>query len=130
MNEEWMEVTELESSLVDKLTSKTKGVRQLLLKDPITNLTMCRIRNPKMQIGGYTSQRAKCIDLNKFMREVNVTPDFGFDPEEPIVDPEKKDPWSYMCNIILPKSRQRCLWLCIDDMNQIKRDYTKILEQK
>ena len=128
MNEEWMEVTDLEPSLVDKLTSKTKGVRQLLLKDPMTNLTMCRIRNPKMQIGGFTKQGKRCIDLNKFMREVNVTPDFGFDVEEPIVDPEKKDPWSYMCNLILPKSRQRCLWLCIDDMNQIKRDYTKILE--
>lgn len=23
----------------------------------------------------------KCVDLNKFMRESNVTPDFGFDSE-------------------------------------------------
>lgn len=81
-----------------------------------------------MQIGGFTRAGNRCIDLHKFMREINITPDFGFDPDEPIVEAGKRNPWSYMCNLILPKSRQRCLWICIDDMNQIKRDYTKILE--
>lgn len=125
-----MEVTELEPSLVDKLTDSKRSNRQLLLRDPVSDLIMCRIRNPKMQVTGYSNMGARCLDLHKFQREPNITPDFGFDPKEPVVEAEKKDPWNYMSHIILPKCTQRCLWLCIDDMNQIKRDYTKILENK
>jgi len=50
------------------------------------------------------------------MREANVTPDFGFDADEPIVKGEQKNPWDYMCNIILPVDRQRNLWRCIREM--------------
>jgi len=34
------------------------------------------------------------------MREINVTPDFGFDAEDPIVEKEARDPWSYMLSLV------------------------------
>lgn len=58
-----------------------------------------------MQISGFTKEGAKCIDLHKFMRETNKTPDFGFDQDEPIFETERRDVWNYMCDIIMPKSR-------------------------
>lgn len=64
------------------------------------------------------------------MRETNITPDFGFDPDEQIVVGERREPWSYMSQVLLPRCRQRNLWLCIDEMNQIKRDYMSIMQQK
>lgn len=134
LNERWMDIKEQEPCLVDQLTingvRQEKLIRTLTLTDPMTNLIMCRIRNPKIQISGFTRQGAKCIDLHKFMRETNVTPDFGFDPDDQIVEGDERDPWSYMSDIMAPKSKQRCLWLCIDEMNQVKRDYTKIMHQK
>jgi hypothetical protein len=64
------------------------------------------------------------------MREANITPDFGFDADEPIVKGQQRNPWEYMSNIILPVDRQRNLWRCIREMRQIKKDYTKILQNK
>jgi len=58
-----------------------------------------------MQIKGFSKNGQKCIDLHKFMRESNITPDFGFDPDEPIVEGRRRNPWSYMRNVILPKCR-------------------------
>ena len=82
-----------------------KKNRQIIVTDPMTDKIMCRIRNPKMQISGYTKNGGKCVNLQKFMRESNITPDFGFDADEPIVEVKHRTPWSYMSNIILPKCR-------------------------
>jgi len=34
-----------------------------------------------------------------------VTPDFGFDENDPIVDKEARDPWSYMLSITGSKQK-------------------------
>lgn len=75
----------------------------MTLTDPITNLIFCRIRNPKLQISGFNNH-SNCIDLHKFMKEKNKTPEFGFQAD-PIIDGKLKDPWLYMKDIILPKDR-------------------------
>jgi hypothetical protein len=83
----------------------------------MTEQRLCTIRNPGCSITGFKEEDSKCIDLHKFMREKNITPDFGFDPDEPVIETEKRDPWKYMSGIILPKLRQKALWVCIDAMN-------------
>ena len=101
-------------------------VRVLKIKDPLTSRVICTLRNPKLQIAGYTN----CIQLEKIIREKNITPDFGFDPSEPIVEKSQQNPWEYLRHIILPRDRQRNLWRCISGMNAIKRDYVSLLMAK
>lgn len=59
------------------------------------------------------------------MRENHA--DFGFDEDEPIVEADKRNPWDYMCDILLPKGNRTTLWLCIQQMNNIKKLYNKIV---
>ena len=59
----------------------------------MTEQRLCTIRNPGCSITGFKEEDSKCIDLHKFMREKNITPDFGFDPDEPVIETEKRDPF-------------------------------------
>jgi hypothetical protein len=52
-----------------------------VLTDPITKRTMVTIKNPKIKISRFLNNGDNCIDLAKFMNEIDVTPDFGFDAE-------------------------------------------------
>lgn len=104
-----MEVEMLESSLVDNTLPKGceqhKNVINLKLVDPLTKRTLCNIREPKLKIGRYTRKGEKCIDLYRCMEDLNVTPDFGFDADDNIVQKEEKDPWNSMLMIL--GSRQK-----------------------
>ena len=73
------------------------------IKDPITNKTLVKLRDPKLAIKGFTNGGEKCINLHKFMREKCVTPDFGFDVDDTAILTEERDPWVYMCKVMAPK---------------------------
>ena len=80
--------------------------------DPFTHKPIAKIRNPRIKIKGFKNGNgSNCFDLQRFMRENHA--DFGFDENEPIVEAEKRNPWDYMCDILLPKGNRTTLWLCI-----------------
>lgn len=91
LNEPFMEVQTLKPSLVDIMSAdgeRENKLINLVLKDPTTNRILCRIRNPKLKISGFTDGGSKCINLKKLLKE--TSPDFGFDPEEPVFEGEKR----------------------------------------
>ena len=100
------------------------------IKDPVTGQTLIRLRDPKLAIKGFSDRGAKCINLHKFMRETNVTPDFGFDATETAIFSEYREPWEYMCKVMAPKYRQKALWHTINKMNALKRQYNRMLTIK
>lgn len=56
-------------------------VGKLVLTDPITKRKMVTIKSPKIKISRFQNNGENCIDLAKFMNEIDVTPDFGFDAD-------------------------------------------------
>ena len=134
LNHPFMEVQMKESSLVDNYAprgnSGRKNVINLKLTDPLTKRTLCNIREPKLKIGRYTRGGDKCIDLHSFMKDLNVTPDFGFDAKDSIVAKESRDPWSNMLALLGNKQKQKALWNSVDDMSEIKKNYNTIVAQK
>lgn len=44
------------------------------------------------------------MDLAKFMNEIDVTPDFGFDAEDVVVESFKEDPWNRMLYLLGTKT--------------------------
>ena len=124
-----MEVHETEGNLLNSFAvnqPEERPVKNLRLTDPMTQRTLCNIRNPKLKISRYTNKGAKCIDLQKFIEEINVTPDFGFDADDCIVEKEAKDPWSNMLSLLGAYKKQKALWSSVDEMNEIKKNYNRI----
>jgi hypothetical protein len=105
LKEKFMLAQKCDPSLIDWLSKEEKTIYSLDIIDPMTEKRLCTIRNPRCNITGFKEENSKCVDLHKFMRETNITPDFGFDADEPVIETEKLDPWDYMCGIILPKCR-------------------------
>lgn len=68
------------------INGKNNKVGRLILTDPITKRTMVTIRSPKLKICRFQNNGENCIDLAKYMNEIDVTPDFGFDGEELVVE--------------------------------------------
>jgi len=134
LNNPFMEVNLSESSLVNNFAprgnSGSKNVVNLKLIDPHTNRTLCNIRAPKLKIGRYNEDGARCIDLHRYMRDLNVTPDFGFDADDSIVQRQTKEPWANMLSLLGEKERQKALWSSINEMKEMKANYNMIVAQK
>lgn len=59
-----------------------------------------------------------------------MTPDFGFDTADIQLFKKKTDPWFYISKLMMPKYRYKALWKCVNNMNEIKRTYNKILNDR
>lgn len=92
------------------MSGQSLQAHYLLVKDPLTNKTLVKLRNPKLAIKGYANSGQKCINLNKCMLEKCITPDFGFDIAEIQLFKRKTDPWFYISKLVAPKYKYKSFW--------------------
>lgn len=105
-------------SKVASLEFKSSTNRNVVVKDPITKKTICKIRNPRLAINGYGKSKLpkQCIDLGDFMEKGVKAPDFGFDSH--LINPiqENLDITKAVAEVTMNKNKHMLLWDCVKKM--------------
>jgi hypothetical protein len=112
-------------SKIGSLEFKSNTNRIVVVKDPITKKTICKIRNPRLAISGYGKSKVykECIDLNNFMEKGVKAPDFGFDSH--LINPiqENLDITKAVAEVTMNKDKHMLLWGCVKKMAETRENF-------
>ena len=119
-------------SKIGSLEFKSNTNRTVVVKDPITKKTICKIRNPRLAINGYGKSRLpkECIDLGDYMEKGVKAPDFGFDSH--LINPiqETLDITRAVAEVTMNKDKHMLLWGCVKKMAETRENFNQILRSK
>lgn len=112
-------------SKVAALEFKSNTNRIVVVKDPITKKTICKIRNPRLAINGYGKSKLpkECIDLGDLMEKGVKNPDFGFDSH--LINPiqENLDITKAVAEVTMNKNKHMLLWGCVKKMAETRLNF-------